>query len=98
MPRSFVADILRIAGHVGVRVGQARQNCRVRQIDQAITGRAGGLREGTDADDLASVDHDGLVGEGLAAADIEQLCRREHDSAVALRSSCAVAEAPKKND
>ena len=57
----------------------------LRQIDQAITRRAGGLREGTDADDFASFDHDGLVGEGLAAADIEQFAGVNHDSAVALR-------------
>ena len=78
------SDILRIAGQVGVRVGQARQNRGVRQIDQAVTGRAVGLGERTDADDLATLDHDGLVGESLAAADIEQLSGVNNDSAGGL--------------
>jgi hypothetical protein len=64
---------LRVAGQVRVRVGQARKNRGVPQIDKAIAWRAASLREGTDADDLASVDHDGLVVEGLPATDIEQL-------------------------
>ena len=84
---------------MGVRIGQAGQDCGVREIDQAITGRAICLRHGADADNLAAFDHDGLVGESLSAADIQQLSGVNDDTLDAGRQFPGpAAKALKTND
>ena len=58
---------------MGVCIGQARQDGSVREIDQAIAGRRFACAKWADADDFASFDHDGLIGERLATANIQKL-------------------------
>ena len=55
-----------------------------RSIRRSI-GERSGLRKGTDADNLASVDHDVPRSVSFAAADIEQFAGVNHDSACTLR-------------
>ncbi len=68
-----------------VRVSQAGQNGSGRKIDQAIARTAFSLGERADTDDLAALDHDGLVGEGLAAADVQEFAGADDDTSGLLR-------------
>jgi hypothetical protein len=78
------SNILRITGQVSMRVGQAGQNRGVGEIHQAVIGRTFGLRKRTDTRNLVTVDHDGLVGESLSGAHIEQLPGVDENSAGGL--------------
>ena len=67
-----------IAEEMGVRVSQAGQDGGVAEIDEAITRGMVRLCHGTDADNLSALDHNGLIGESLAAANVEQFAGVDH--------------------
>ena len=91
-------DVLRVHGEVGVHVDQAGQDGGVGEIDQPVIGRTLGLANGPTFE-FVTLDHNGLVGEHLAGAHIQQFSGVDNDLAGGLGAGpCATARAPRRKD
>ena len=81
----FFEAKLGIVGQVGVRVNQAGQHGRVRQIDAHRVGGNLRVRRGAGAHNSSVFDYQRLVGEQLPGFHIEQMAGVNHDVPRSLR-------------